>query len=95
MYNINSCIFPTTNFQHWNFDKKQLLYNTHWLFGKNILDKFTLNSTFVQLFIWFISTKNENIYSLYDVLKHKIGSDTFTWKCNKLSVKVHNRRNKL
>ena len=34
--------------------------------------KFILNLTFVQLFIWFVSSKNKNLYSLYNVSKHKI-----------------------
>ena len=37
-----------------------------------VAGKFILDITFVQFFIWFVSTKNKDLYSLYDVIKNKI-----------------------
>ena len=35
-----------------------------------VTTKLKLNLTYVRLFIRFVSTKNKNLYSLYNVLKH-------------------------
>ena len=40
----------------------------HWIL-EFVAAKFILNLTFVQLFVWFVLTKNKN---LYNVLEHKI-----------------------
>ena len=60
---------------------------------KFVAAKFILNTTFAQLFIWYESTINKTLYSLYNVSKDKIytvfraKARTYSHKNVKLLVK--------
>ena len=69
MYNMPLCIIWTTNFWLRNAGKNNLLYIVGIDSLEFIADKFKLDLTVVQIFIQFLSTKNENSLNFS---KHKI-----------------------
>ena len=63
------CVLPKTSSAEYKNRTTFIKPRIFWEFGAA---RFKLNLTFVQLFNQFVSTKNKNLYSSYNVLKDKI-----------------------
>ena len=72
MYDMHSCILLTPNFWQQDSGKKHLSCIKHIDFLEIVIGKFILPLAFVQIFIWFLFMKKENVYRIYNVLKYKI-----------------------
>ena len=68
---MHSCIYAPLTFGS-EILEKHLSSIIRIDFLKLLAAEFILNLTFVQLLIRFVSTKNKNLYSLYNISKHQI-----------------------